>query len=98
MVFQSEKERSWPGLSKECRTRKSPSRSTSVRVPYKSISSVSICILTSTRESKRSCGWDGIPEASDDAVSRANETWLTWFFVRHLAHCLLCDKWLEVLP
>ena len=32
------------------------------------------------------------------AVRTAHGKWLTWFLVRHLAHCLLCDKRLEVLP
>ncbi|MGH9543499.1 MAG: hypothetical protein ACRD2H_16660, partial [Terriglobales bacterium] len=32
------------------------------------------------------------------AVWIEHESWITSFFVRHMTHCLLCDKRLEVLP
>lgn len=31
-------------------------------------------------------------------VWTAHEKWITCFYVRYLAHCLLCGKRLEVLP
>ena len=56
MDFQREKATSCPAFRRECRTRKLRSRSKSARALFKSICSVSTCILMSTQEPKRLCG------------------------------------------